>query len=152
MSGIVRLLSIAGLGLVLATAAASSASADGWREWNQGNQWKYNHGHKWKHDQGYKRNYYYGNQWKYNQGHKWKYDHEDNYRSNFFLGLNFWSPPPSYSAPAYYAPPPNVVYTAPPPPPPSCVQVNGGAIVDATGQPFYGIACLGGDGRWHIAN
>jgi len=49
-------------------------------------------------------------------------------------------------------------FGAPPPPPrvvaPSalpCVEYNGDAVVDATGEPFFGVACLGADGRWHIA-
>ena len=65
---------------------------------------------------------------------------------------------PAYSPPAYYAPPPVVYYPpaptytyAPAPAPASnCRQFNGDASVDASGQPFYGTACYGADGRWHI--
>jgi len=68
-------------------------------------------------------------------------------------------------APVYYAPPRPVyypaypVYPAPLPAPlpapvvtsaPHCVQYNGNAVIDSSGQPFYGRACLLGDGRWHI--
>lgn len=77
---------------------------------------------------------------------------------------------PAYSYPyAYYAPPP--VYYAPPPvyyaPPayveptyaapvtvqaPECRTYHGDATIDASGRPFYGTACLGTDGRWHIVH
>jgi len=48
--------------------------------------------------------------------------------------------PYAYSAPA-------VVYQAPSA---NCRQFNGNATIDASGQPFYGTACLESDGRWHI--
>lgn len=97
-------------------------------------------------------------------------------RSNVFVGANFgypgyyYSPYPRYHGyygpPAYYYPPP--VYYAPPPvyyaPPPvyyaptvsgtispsNCRVFRGDASIDASGQPFYGTACLLADGRWHI--
>lgn len=50
---------------------------------------------------------------------------------------------------AYAAPAPGVVYQAPAPAA-NCRQFNGNATIDASGQPFYGTACLGPDGRWHI--
>lgn len=88
--------------------------------------------------------------------------------SHVFLGFNFGypaypayyaPPPPVYYAPppVYYAPPPAVVYAPPAPvyaaPAPAasnCRTYNGDATIDASGQPFYGTACLGSDGRWHI--
>lgn len=87
-------------------------------------------------------------------------------RSHVFLGFNFGAPAYYYPPPVYYAPPP--VYYAPPPPvviyqPPApvyaapaptvssnCRTFNGDATIDASGQPFYGTACLESDGRWHI--
>ena len=93
-------------------------------------------------------------------------------RSHVFLGFNFgvpaYYPPPVYYAPpppVYYAPPPPVVVYQPPPPvytyappapapaptvSPTCRTYNGDATIDASGRPFYGTACLGPDGRWHI--
>ncbi len=83
--------------------------------------------------------------------------------SHVFLGFNFgvpaYYPPPVYYAPppVYYAPPPVVVYQPPAPvyAAPAAVSSNcrtyhGDATIDASGQPFYGTACLGPDGRWHI--
>ena len=94
--------------------------------------------------------------------------------SRVFLGFNFgypaypayYPPPPVYYAPppVYYAPPPVVVYQPPAPvytaPAPvaapaqtssaNCRTYNGDATIDASGKPFYGTACQGPDGRWHI--
>lgn len=90
--------------------------------------------------------------------------------SRVFLGFNFGYPgyypgyyygPPAYyyPPPAYYAPPPPVVYYTPPPAPAyappaapaqNCRTFNGDATIDASGQPFYGTACVGPDGRWRI--
>ena len=65
-----------------------------------------------------------------------------------------YPPPAYYVPPAYYAPPP--VYYAPPAPPvgaaPRCREYHGDASIDASGEPFYGTACLWPDGQWHIAN
>lgn len=86
----------------------------------------------------------------------------------------YYAPPPVYYAPrpVYYAPPPAVyyapgpvyystydaffnrpVYTPPrarPAPRVNCRRFSGDGIDDDTGRPFYGVACLRGDGRWHI--
>ena len=88
--------------------------------------------------------------------------------TSFAFGLNLGVPccyRPAYYAPAYYAPPPYyyypppVAYAPPPayyPPAPSaptvsnCRDYRGDATIDGNGTPFYGRACLGGDGRWHI--
>ena len=84
--------------------------------------------------------------------------------SHVFLGFNFgypaYYPAPVYyypPPPVYYAPPPVVYYTPPPvyapaPPAPAsnCRTFNGDATIDASGQPFYGTACYGQDGHWHI--
>jgi hypothetical protein len=55
---------------------------------------------------------------------------------------------------AYSAPAPGAVYQAPayqaPAPAANCRRYNGDATIDASGQPFYGTACVGPDGRWHI--
>ncbi len=77
-----------------------------------------------------------------------------------FLGFNFGYPAyPAYyyPPPVYYVPPPPVVYYYPPPPvyyqapaPSNCRTYRGDATIDSSGQPFYGTACLGADGRWHI--
>ena len=88
-----------------------------------------------------------------------------------FVGLGFgfpgyYYPPPYYYAPAYYPPayyyPPPAAYYPPayapdqqqqPSAPSSqCRQYNGDATIDGANQPFYGTACLGADGRWHIVN
>ena len=66
-----------------------------------------------------------------------------------------YAPPPVYYPPAMvYAPPPVVV--APTPvvaaPAATCRQYRGDATVDGANQPFYGMACLQADGRWHIVN
>lgn len=84
--------------------------------------------------------------------------------SRFVFGFNFGVPccawGPRYYEPAYYYPPPPVYY-APPPvyyappaarPAPACRDYHGDATVDAQGTPFYGRACLGADGRWHIVS
>ena len=100
-------------------------------------------------------------------------------RTHVFVGLGlgvpaypaYYPPPPVYypPPPVYYAPPPPpvVVYTppqpaytyAPPAPAPAappaqassnCRTYNGDATIDASGKPFYGTACQGPDGRWHI--
>jgi hypothetical protein len=31
-----------------------------------------------------------------------------------------------------------------------CTVFNGDAVIDGSGQPFYGRACIFTDGRWHI--
>lgn len=78
----------------------------------------------------------------------------------------YYPPPPVYypPPPVYYAPPPppvviyqqpQPVYAAPPPAPApapasNCRTYNGDATIDASGKPFYGTACQGPDGRWHI--
>ena len=94
------------------------------------------------------------------------------------VGVPLYGPPPPVyyypPPPVYYAPPP-VVYSPPPapaysgpiyaapqqtsspvaPPPPqtgNCRQYQGDATIDGRNQPFYGTACLGPDGKWHIQN
>lgn len=79
--------------------------------------------------------------------------------SRVFIGVGgYWGPsypysyyPPAYyPAPAYYYPPPAYVTPAPPYQSSYCRQFNGDATIDASGGPFYGTACLGADGKWHI--
>ena len=60
-----------------------------------------------------------------------------------------------YSSPSYvYAPPPRVIYYdsyAPiVRPTGQCTVFNGDAVIDGSGRPFYGRACIFTDGRWHI--
>ena len=76
----------------------------------------------------------------------------------------FYDPYPYYPAPAYayypppvyYPPPTPVYYTQPAPvaaaPAINCTRFNGDAISDDNGQPFYGIACMQADGKWHIVD
>jgi hypothetical protein len=95
-------------------------------------------------------------------------------RSRVFFGLNvgvpcctygprYYYPPPAYyypppvvyaPPPAYYAPAPVYAPTPAPAPAPvsTCRDYRGDATIDANGAPFYGRACLGGDGRWHIVS
>ena len=58
-----------------------------------------------------------------------------------------YAPPPPYSAPApaYSAAPATVSMS-------NCRDYRGDATIDGNGTPFYGRACLGGDGRWHIVS
>lgn len=78
-----------------------------------------------------------------------------------YYGPRYRSSVVIYPAPVYYGPPPPRYYPAPypvyaPPPVPvvqatqQCMQYNGNAVIDNSGQPFYGRACLFTDGRWHI--
>ncbi|MGH6953124.1 MAG: hypothetical protein ACREGL_03015 [Alphaproteobacteria bacterium] len=82
------------------------------------------------------------------------------HRTSFGFHFLFW-PAPFY----YYAPPPVYYYPAPPVyyhpaptrhyvqrsyPRPYCREFRGDAIIDDTGNPFFGTACLEPDGRWHI--
>jgi len=61
-----------------------------------------------------------------------------------------------YPPPVYYPPPAPVYYapTAPVAAVPStnCTRFKGDAINDDTGEPFYGIACMQADGKWHIVD
>jgi len=58
----------------------------------------------------------------------------------YYYGYPYPADPYAYSAPG-------AVYQAPAS---NCRQFNGDAIIDASGQPFFGTACLTSDGRWHI--
>lgn len=83
--------------------------------------------------------------------HRWHRHYDDRGHLNLFLGFNF-GPPVYYPPPVYYAPPPRVIYVVPSRPSPECRRFQGEATIDASGQPFYGVACLRADGRWHIVN
>jgi hypothetical protein len=89
--------------------------------------------------------------WRRHHHHHHFRPHRHHGHSRLLLGLNFHFGPPVYyyPPPAYYAPPPRVVYVEPRPAP-ICRRFRGDATMDASGRPFYGTACLGGDGRWHI--
>jgi len=91
----------------------------------------------------------------------WGRHHHRGHRTSVFLGFNFGAPAyyRPYYRPVYYYPPP--VYYVPPPPPvyyaptyyapaPACRQFSGDATIDGSGRPFYGRACLGAGGLWHI--
>ena len=84
-------------------------------------------------------------------------------RTHVFVGANFGYPsyyyapyPPHYGyygPPAYYYYPPPAYYVPPVSgtiSPSNCRVFRGDASIDASGQPFYGTACLLADGRWHI--
>jgi len=84
------------------------------------------------------------------------------HRTSFGFHFLLWP------APIYYYPPPPVYYYPAPPvyyvPAPTryyvrrayartyCREFQGNAIIDDTGGPFFGTACLEPDGRWHIVN
>src|SRR4051812_2857729 len=76
------------------------------------------------------------------------------HHSRVFVGVGgYWGPSyyPYYYPPAYYYPPPPAYVTPAPPYQSSyCRQFNGDATIDASGGPFYGTACMGPDGKWHI--
>jgi len=87
------------------------------------------------------------------------YYHHHHHRGHW--GPRFRSSVMIYPAPVYvaprpvYYPAPYPVYPAPVPAPviqatQQCMQYNGDATIDGSGQPFYGRACLFTDGRWHI--
>jgi len=67
----------------------------------------------------------------------------------------YYPPQQSYAAPEAYAQPaPQSAPAAPPAAAPSssrnCRTYRGDAIIDSSGRPFYGRACLESDGRWHV--
>ncbi|MFZ0692996.1 MAG: hypothetical protein WAN51_02410 [Alphaproteobacteria bacterium] len=75
-----------------------------------------------------------------------------------------WYYPPyayyPYPPPAYYPPPPPAYYpptyapAAPVAAAPSanCTRFTGDATSDDSGKPFYGVACMQADGKWHIVD
>jgi len=87
----------------------------------------------------------------------------------FYYGPSYYSYPPAYyyPPPNYYYPPQQSYYAPgayPPSAPPqsapaetvspssskNCRTYHGDATIDSSGRPFYGRACLGSDGRWHV--
>ena len=61
----------------------------------------------------------------------------------------YYPPPaPVYYAPTYYAPPAPVAAA----PSVNCTRFKGDAVNDDSGEPFYGIACMQADGKWHIVD
>lgn len=114
-----------------------------WRRgWNNngwhGRDWDDDWRHGWRDDRRDRRWSYKKHRPYYGYG---GYGHDRNRFSTFF-----YIPLGTFGAP----PPPAVVHrsrTAAP-----CVEYRGDAVNDATGEPFYGVACLGGDGRWHIVD
>lgn len=91
----------------------------------------------------------------------------------FYYGPSYYYPPAAYYPPSYYYPPQQGYYAppqgyapdahAPGAPPQSapaeavspsssknCRTYHGDATIDSSGRPFYGRACLGSDGRWHV--
>jgi hypothetical protein len=86
------------------------------------------------------------------------YSHHHHHHRGYY-GPRYRSSVMIYPAPVYYPPPRPVYYPAypvyPVPQPvvqatQQCMQYNGDATIDGSGQPFYGRACLFTDGRWHI--
>jgi len=88
-------------------------------------------------------------------------------RGRVFVGIGLgpvfpfydpWYYPPyayyPYPPPVYYPPPAPVYYAPPAPvaaaPATNCTRFNGDAVSDDSGRPFYGIACMQADGKWHI--
>ncbi len=66
--------------------------------------------------------------------------------------MPFYAPRPVYYYPNY--PPNAVIVTAPLdalPQPGDCRLFQGDALLQGTGQPYYGAACFGSDFRWHAA-
>ena len=63
------------------------------------------------------------------------------------------SPPQGYyggDAYAQNAPQSAPPHSVSPSPSQNCRTYRGDAIIDSSGRPFYGRACLEGDGRWHV--
>ena len=129
---------------------ASPARAD----WNDG---RYN-GNGWRNDH-HQRRWHDGGDWgrPYRGGQGWNGD-GGNWRGRIVISPGWGSPypPPIYvPSPVYaprpvYVPPP--VYVQPPAPRPYCREYQGDAIINGSGQPFYGTACLQPDGSWRIVN
>lgn len=74
-----------------------------------------------------------------------------------FYPAPYYYPPPAYypPPPAYYPPPYAPAQAAPAAATPSassgnCKTFKGNATIDSSHQTFYGTACLGADGKWHI--
>jgi len=95
----------------------------------------------------------------YSSGPHYGHRHYHGYRGHRgYYGPRYRSSVMILPAPVYYPPPrpvyyPAPVYVAPAPviqPTQQCMQYNGNAVIDNSGQPFYGRACLFTDGRWHI--
>lgn len=84
------------------------------------------------------------------RGHRYDrhryYGHHRPYYRPYVRHRHYYGPP----AVVYVAPRP--VYVRPAPPPPvACREYRGDATIDGSGgRPFYGRACLLGDGQWHI--
>lgn len=78
------------------------------------------------------------------RGHWFHGDHGGHVGWWWVVGIDWYF----YPRPVY--PYPREIVVLPPAQAPYCRQFNGDATIDASGQPFYGTACLQGDGRWHI--
>jgi hypothetical protein len=61
-------------------------------------------------------------------------------------------PPPIYVPAPVYVPPSPRVYVVPQAQQPYCREYQGDAVINGSGQPFYGTACLQPDGSWRIVN
>jgi hypothetical protein len=71
---------------------------------------------------------------------------------HFFVPLGppaYYAPYPQYYAPAYYPPP---VYYAPPAVVPQAAPCQRGLWRQDDGSVVRGVACLGPDGNWRLAN
>ena len=84
-----------------------------------------------------------------------------------FFGPTYYYPPAYYYPPPYAYPPQQGYYapdgyaaqnapqsapaeTVAPSASNNCRTYRGDAIIDSSGRPFYGRACLESDGRWHV--
>ncbi len=118
---------------------------DGWRydrqDWrgHQDRDWRYQrrHGHDWGGN---------GNRWSgriiISPG--WPQPYGRPYPAPVYVPAPIYVPRPVYV--------PSPVYVRPPAPQPYCREYQGDAIINGSGQPFYGTACLQPDGSWKIVN
>jgi hypothetical protein len=65
----------------------------------------------------------------------------------YFYPAPIYPYPDPYALPVLAAPGPTVVVPAPQQ---QCREYQGDAVMNDNGQPFFGTACLGPDGQWHI--
>jgi hypothetical protein len=94
---------------------------------------------------GYYHHKWYGHRHGYRHGYR-HYRHGYYGHKRYYRHRHYYRPPAVVYVPA----PPVYVRPAPPPPPAVCREYRGDATIDGSGRPFFGRACLLGDGRWHI--
>jgi len=74
--------------------------------------------------------------------------HGHHHHPLLFGAVPFYAPRPIYYYPADVTVTTTLNLSAQPG---ECRPFQGDAVVDATGEPFYGTACFGPDFRWHVA-